>query len=275
MINKKIGIIGFGSMGSMLMNGFIESNKIKSSNLFVSNRSIEKLTALKNKNIIICSSNNELVKKCDLIFICIKPLETRQLFDEIKNELTDDKHIISIAGSLSTKNIEKIFKGKITLLVPTLISETKEGITLIYHNSKVPDENKKILNELLGSISDVKNIPENEFEIISIITSCAPGLIASIFKEFSDAASLYTKLDKNELNDIIIKTLYGTAKLFHKYNYDFNYTINRVATKGGTTEAGVRTIKEKIPGVFNEMFKNARERQKTRKQKIDDQFKIF
>ena len=270
MINKKIGIIGYGSMGSILLNGFIESNKIESSNLFVSTRSKEKLSSLKNKNITICSSNNDLVKNCDLVFICIKPLEIRQLFDEIKNELTEDRHIISIAGSLSINNIEKIFKGKITLLVPTLISKVKEGITLICHNSKVPGEDKIILNKLLGSISNVKNIPENEFEIISIITSCAPGLIASIFREFSNAASLYTDLDKNELNDIIIKTLYGTAKLFHEYNYDFDYTINRVATKGGTTEAGVQTIKEKIPGVFNEMFKNAHERQKTRKQKIDD-----
>lgn len=273
MINKKTGIIGFGSMGSMLLNGFIDSNKIKLSSLFVSTRSKEKLSALKNKNITICSSNNELIKKCNLIFICVKPLEIKHLLDEIKNELTGDKHIISIIGSLSINNIEKIFKGKISRVIPTLISEVKEGITLTCHNSKVLEEDKTILNELLGSISKIKNIPENEFEIISIITSCAPGLIASIFKEFSDVAALYTNLDKNELNDIIIKTLYGTGKLFYECNYGFDHTINRVATKGGTTEAGVQIIKEKIPGVFNKMFKNALERQKTRKQKIGDRFK--
>jgi pyrroline-5-carboxylate reductase len=272
MIDKKVGIIGYGSMGSMLVKGLIESNNIELSNLFVSTRTKTKLGNLKNNNISICSSNKELAKNCDLIFICVKPAEIKNLLNEIKNGLTSDKHLISIAGSLTTANIEKKYYGKISRVIPTLISEIREGITLICHNSKVTKEDKIILEELLGSFSRVKNIPENDFSFISELTSCAPGLIASIFKEYVNSALQYSNINKNEINEIVIKTLYGVAKLFSEYNFNFDETIKRVATKGGTTEAGVEVIERKIPEVFDEMFKKMIERQNSRKQKIDEQF---
>lgn len=272
MIDKKVGIIGYGSMGSMLLNGFIDSNIIKKSNLYVSTRTREKLLNLKNIGITICSSNNELVNKSDLIFICVKPLEIKDILNEIVNNLTNNKHIISIAGSVTIENLESIYKGKISRVLPTLISEIKEGITLVCHNSKVLSEDKRILEELLNTISTVKNIPENEFELVSDLTSCAPGLIASIFREYVNSAMLHTSINKKEISDIVIKTLFGTAKLFYEKNFDFDNTIKRVTTKGGATEAGVQVLENKLPEVFNEMLNKTLERQKSRKQKIDEQF---
>lgn len=272
MIDKKIGIIGYGSMGSMLINGFIDSNIIDPANLYISTRTKNKLSNLKNNNISICPSNIELAKICSLIIICIKPLDIKELLDEIKNYITTDKHLISIAGSLTIKNIEKIFNGKISRIIPTIISEIREGITLVCHNSKVTQEDKIVLEELLGSFSRVKNIPENDINFISELTSCAPGLIASIFKEYVNNALPLTSISKNEISDIVIKTLSGTARLFSEYNFGFDETIKRVATKGGTTEAGVEVIERKIPEVFYEMFQKMSEKQNSRKEKIDEQF---
>jgi pyrroline-5-carboxylate reductase len=42
-MNKKIGIIGFGSMGKMLLYKFIESKDVNESDIFISNRTYEKI----------------------------------------------------------------------------------------------------------------------------------------------------------------------------------------------------------------------------------------
>jgi len=272
MINKKLGIIGYGSMGSMLLNGFADSNMIKPSDIMVSTRTKEKLINLKNNRITICSSNAELTQKCDLIFICVKPLEVKNILDEILKELNQDKHIISIAGSLTISNIEKIYSGKISRVLPTLISEVKAGVTLICHNSQVLSADKEILERLLNTMSNVKEIPESEFELVSDLTSYAPGLIASIFREYVNSAALHTSMSKKEITGIVTQTLAGTVKLFCEKNFDFDTTIKRVATKGGATEAGVRVLEDKLPEVFNAMFNQTLERQEARKQKIDEQF---
>jgi pyrroline-5-carboxylate reductase len=271
MNNTRIGIIGYGSMGSMLFDGFYESKIINPSDLYLSNRTKEKISHLTSKGINICESNSELVSKSDIIFICIRPYEFKELFNEIKSELKSEKHIISIAGSLTMKNIETIHNGKISRIIPTFISTIKQGITLVCHNIHVLDNDKALLFKLLSHISTVKNIPEEEFELISIITSCAPGLIAEIFKEYVHAASKHTNLDRKQLSCFAIETLFGTAKLLID-NLDFDNIIDRVATKGGTTEVGVEVLNRNLPSVFDEMFQKALERQNIRKKKLDEQF---
>lgn len=274
MSQKKIGIIGYGSMGSMLLHGFLESDIISSSSLFVSTRTKEKLPLLNDMGINICLTNKELTDKCDIIFICVKPLEVKGILEEIKNNTGLSKHIISIAGGLTISHIEKIIKGKISRVIPTLLSEIKTGITLVNHNSNVSADDIELLDKLLGIISEVKVVPENELELISVLTSCAPGLIAAIFKEYVNSAEQYTSLSKEEINDIVIKTLYGASKLFTDKNFSFNTIIKRVATPGGTTERGIQVLESGLPDLFSEMFSKAIERQSLRKQKIDEQFDI-
>jgi hypothetical protein len=41
-------------------------------------------------------------------------LDIKNLLCEIQNQLTDKKHLVSIAGSLRIENIEKIHNGKIS-----------------------------------------------------------------------------------------------------------------------------------------------------------------
>ena len=130
-------------MGSMLLNGFFETKIVKPANLFVSNRTIKKIDHLEQKSINICKSNKELVESCDIIFICIKPLDIKELLIEVKEALSKEKHIVSIAGSLTMKNIGKIHNGKISRVLPTFISMINHGITLVCHNENISSEDKE------------------------------------------------------------------------------------------------------------------------------------
>lgn len=271
-MSKKVGIIGYGSMGSMLLHGFAEADIREKTDLYVSTANDEKLSGLKESSITVCPSNRELAKTCDVIFICVKPIQVCSVLEEIKAELTENKHLVSIAGSVTTNILEQKFPGKISRCLPTLISEVKEGVTLIYHNDKVFPDDGLLVENLLGTISTVKQIPEKDFEIVSDLTSCAPGLIAAIFSEYVNCALAHTTIDKKEVTDIVIKTLFGTAKLFHEKGFDFETTIKRVATKGGATEAGANVLKKELPPVFTAMFNNTLHVQKKRQEKIEQQF---
>jgi pyrroline-5-carboxylate reductase len=270
MNEKKVGIIGYGSMGSMLLNGFRKSSD--DTKLFVSTRSKDGLKDLEKTGIMVSASNAELVKECDIVFICVKPVEVKDVLDEVKDQLSQNKHIISIAGSVNISHIEKYHSGKISRVLPTLISEVGEGITLVCHNDMVMQEDSEILEILLGRFSTVKTIPENEFGIISILTSCAPGLIAALFDIYVKSLLNKTSLDEGEITGMMKKTLYGTAKLFIEKNMSFEETITRVATKGGSTEVGSAVIKEHLPEIFNLMITKMIERHISRDQIINGQF---
>ncbi|GAB6275057.1 MAG: hypothetical protein STSR0004_19220 [Peptococcaceae bacterium] len=97
-MSNTVGFIGFGSMGSLLVNGFLSANAIDEKNTFISTRTKQKLGELKRKypKVNICETNTELASKCKYIFICVKPLEVMDVLFEIKNSLFNDVHIISM-----------------------------------------------------------------------------------------------------------------------------------------------------------------------------------
>jgi pyrroline-5-carboxylate reductase len=179
---KKIGIIGLGSMGTMLANGFIETNAVQENCLFISNRSIPKLEAAKKKwPTMNIGTNKKTAKNADILFICVKPLEVKQLLAEIQNDIRPETHVVSIAGCVRICDIEQAFAGAVSKVIPTIVSEVKCGVSLICHGKDVETEKRSVLDRLLSSISQVKIITEENFEAAADITTYFPRVDDTIF----------------------------------------------------------------------------------------------
>ncbi|TGV00063.1 pyrroline-5-carboxylate reductase, partial [Mesorhizobium sp. M00.F.Ca.ET.186.01.1.1] len=53
---------------------------------------------------------------------------------------------------------------------------------------------------------------------------------------------------------ILVETMLGTALLLKNEQLGFDQLIERVATKGGITEEGLRVLAKTLPGGFDELF---------------------
>ncbi|MCX8130576.1 MAG: NAD(P)-binding domain-containing protein [Clostridia bacterium] len=271
----KIGFIGFGSMGSMLIKGFINSGQINQDGIIVTRKDKSRLGEIKDTwpNVEIAQEVIEVVKKAHCIFICAKPMEYKGILDEIKSHILPDHHIISIAGSIELESMERIINCKITKVMPTIISEVNEGISLVCHNSKVTYKDADLIESLVGSIGNIRRISEKDFEFASELTSCGPGLLAAVFQEFVEAGLRHANsMKKEDIEEMVLKTAYGTAKLMLEKNMNFGDVISRVATKGGITEEGVKVIKGVMPQVFDEMFEQTMIKRKIVSQKVCREF---
>lgn len=273
---NKIGFIGYGSMGSMLIRGFIESGRVKQEHIVVTRKDKSRFDEIKKTwpEISIAQDVVEVVKNAECIFICVKPLEYMNILSEIKPFLYPHHHLVSIAGTVAIENLEKVVDCGITKVMPTIVSEVKEGISLICHNSKVTEEASSRIESLFGSINKVWQIDEKDFEIASEFTSCGPGLIAAVFQELVEAGLRYTdSFNKEEITEMLLQTLYGTSKLMIEKKMDFRDVIIRVATKGGITEEGVKVIEKCLPQVFGEMIDKCMNKRKAVGEKISDEFR--
>ena len=269
----KIGFIGYGSMGSMLLNGFLSEGVLKTQEVIVATRSVNRLKGLKQRwQVEIVEDNKKLVERCKCVFICVKPLEVKEVLVEILPHFQKDVHVISIAASLTIEHIESMFNGKITKVIPSLTSEIEAGISLISHNSKVEPTEIEFIENLLASISTVKRIREKDFEAGADLTSCAPGLIAAIFQEFVEAGIRHSSLTREEVEEMVFEMLYGTAKLLREKNMGFEQMISRVATKGGITQEGVQVLVSHLPSVFDKLFLATLAKHEKVKLLIDNQF---
>lgn len=258
-------------MGSMLIDTFIKSGKIRPDEIIVSTRTKSKLAEIKAlwKSIHITEDNKEVARLAKYIFICVKPLDIKNILLEINESIGSNSNIISIAGSVGMKFIEELTRAKVTKLTPSLTSEVFEGISLICHNSYVTKEEEHFIETLLSGIGKVKKIDEEDFELAAELTSCMPGFIAAIFEEFVNSGQRHNNnLSKEDIEDMVIRTLFGTAKLFIEKSLNFDEMVRRVATKGGITEEGVKVFKARLPQVFDEMFKVTLNKRKVVKENV-------
>jgi len=250
------GFIGYGNMGSTLIDGFLSSGVLVPGDIMVSSRTEAGLSPLLEKwpGTSITGDNRRVAQESHTLFICVKPLNVRPVFEEIKDVLSDDTHLVSIAACVTISNLETKFGGMITKVIPSVISQVKEGVSLFCHNSKVDKENAGQIERLFESIGKVVLIEEDQFEVAADLTSCAPGMIAAIFQNFVEAGLRHSRLPKELAQDMVISTLFGTAKLLMEQGLGFPELLSRVATKGGITEEAAKVLNKGLPGLFDEVF---------------------
>jgi pyrroline-5-carboxylate reductase len=270
----EFGLIGYGSMGSMLLNGFLSSGVLTEDQVIVSTRTKSKLYDIKKRlpRVTIADNNAAVAQQSKIVLLAVKPKDVKPVLDEIMGSLAKDAHLIFISAGVTISDVERIFYGKVSKVIPSMTMEMREGIALACHNDRVEDADAEKIEKLFGSISTVKRIEERNFEVAGDLTSCAPGLLATIAQEFVNAGLRHGSLTKEEARQMVIASFYGTAKLFAEKGMDFDEVISRVATPGGITEEGVKVLRNGLPATFDRVFDKTMSKQEIVKKAIKEQF---
>ncbi|MFT4144100.1 MAG: pyrroline-5-carboxylate reductase dimerization domain-containing protein [Mobilitalea sp.] len=273
---SRFGFIGYGSMGRLLVTSLIKGAGIDTSDIYVTRKNKEKLSDIATEwpGIHTEEKNCIVAKKVKYLFLCVKPSEFFEVIHDLKTVITPEHHLISITSALMLEDLSAIFDCKITKIMPTLISEVQEGVTLICHNHKVSNQDAKELDEILRRFMCLYPMEDQNFGFASEITSCGPGFFASILNEFMKAALTYSNvIDKEDMQQLIAKTMYGTTKLILEKSMNFTDVMSRVAVKGGITQEGVDVMEEGLPAVFEEVFHKTMKKRIIVDEKLHHQFK--
>ena len=265
----KIAIIGYGSMGKMLLWKFSGAG-IKKEDLYAANRTPEKLDEA--GEIAVICSNREAAASSDIIFVCVRPVDLKDVLTEIGSELKDDALLVTLNGSITFDMIGKIADTRTAKVIPSLTAEIDRSQTIVCYNSKVTDEDKKKLESLLKTFGDVIELPENEVGMGSELVSCMPGFIASIFDVICSSAEKHTEIPREQIISMVLKTMSATGDLMLAKNMSFEDAVARVATKGGITEEGTKVIYDLFPQTADLMFEKTLEKRKLTAQKARESF---
>ena len=107
-MNKKIGFIGCGNMGKAILTGILASNEVSKENIIVSTKSEESRNNIENEFKVKTTLNsNEVAKFSDILFLAIKPNIFKDVLLDIKDNISKDTIVISIAAGVSIANMEE------------------------------------------------------------------------------------------------------------------------------------------------------------------------
>ena len=263
-----LGFIGTGHMGSMLIREFIETGAAAPADIIASNRTREKAELLAGDFGIRLGSNRDAAAQSDVVFLCVKPLDVSGVLAELRDELTPDKLLISVAVDFNLDEIASISRARATRVIPSICSESLKGVTLVSFGGNTTDSDRALIHSLFRAIGHPIEVEETDLEILADLTSSAPAYISAIMRELVLAATR-KGVDAYLAERLAKETLEGTSELLAKESFDS--LITRVATKGGITEEGLKAIRKHAPAMFDELLASTEAKHELIRKKVQAQ----
>ncbi len=269
----RISMIGYGSMGKMITEKLAASDVIETGNIFVANRSKEKLQNVPS-GVVVCDSNSDCARGADIVFLCVRPVDLKTVLTEIAPVLASDAFVISLNGSVTFTMLEKCFSGKMAKVIPSVTAEVNRSQTLVAYNGKVEKTDKENLEKLLRVFGDVIELPEEEIGMGSELVSCMPGFIASIFDVLCTSAEKHTSIPDEKVVKMVLQIMCATGELMLSKEMTFEEVVTRVATPGGITQEGTKVVYENFPETAAELFEKTLEKRRATAEKAQAMFQI-
>lgn len=249
------GVIGTGSMGSMLVRKMVETGQAGAHEIIVYNRSAEKALRLAGATgVRIAPSARDVAEQSDILLLCVRPLEVRGVLLDLGGALTPEHLLVSVASDVTLGDLSAWSQARSARAIPAVTSECGGGVTLVAFGAAASDADRRLVLSLFGAMSSPVEIPEEHFEVMTALTSCAPAFIAALMQEFAAAAVRRSGIALPVAEHLVRETLTGTACLLAASGTGFEEVIARVATEGGITRVGVDVIRQGVPGVFDEVL---------------------
>lgn len=245
-MNKKIGFIGCGKMASAIIKGVLSACckpdvEIKGSEI---NCEIAELAQTK-LGIEVLTDNRLLTMDSDVIFVATKPNYVAQVLEEIKDEITPEKLVVSIAAGVSTKKIENILgQRRVVRVMPNTPALVQEGMSGVCKGTYATEEDAQFVMKLLSNIGKVIEVEETQIDIVTAISGSGPAFFYQVIEDMARAGEKLG-LDYEKSLMLAAQTALGSAKMvFNRGELTVQTLIDNVATKGGCTFVGIQTMKE-------------------------------
>lgn len=253
----RYGFIGTGSMGSMLIRKFLGTGMIAPGDIVASSKTGITARALaETTGITAAPSNTAVAEQAAILFICVRPADVRKVLDEVWGVLQPGVLIVSIAGSVTLADLAHYagLHARVARVIPAVTAEQGAGIALLaFGRGATPEDREHILG-LFNAVGTAVETEEVNFDLYADLTSCAPAFIAAMMREYAAAAVRTGAVEPAVAEFLLRKTLSGTALILDDDGTGFDEVIRRVATKGGTTEEGVKVLSDRLPAVFDEVL---------------------
>ncbi|MBU2541012.1 MAG: pyrroline-5-carboxylate reductase [Candidatus Omnitrophica bacterium] len=250
-MQKGIGIIGFGNMGSAIAEQLKDKYQI-----FVFDKDENKTRDL--SSIYVSRDIDSLLARVDTVILAVKPQDFDALVSKIK-DLLANKLVVSIAAGISTEYIQKeLGKVRIIRSMPNLPAKIGRGMICICRGQYATGNDLKFARELFLNLGTILEVDESMMDSATAISGSGPGFLYAFLEnreksqwpdflkekfipKLSESA-LKAGFRQEEAKILANHTACGSLALLEQTGLGPQDLRMQVTSKGGTTEAGLKKL---------------------------------
>ena len=231
-----LGFIGTGTIASSVITGIFKS-KITFKKIYISKRNKKNSQKLKKKynKVFVAKNNQEIVDKCDWIFLSVTPTVGNKIIQELK--FKSSQTIISFISTITLPQLKKAIKvkAKIFRAIPLPPISLKKGPVPICP----PDKKVKAFFDKIGTTVEIKN------EKSSINFWSTSGMMAPFYQLLSSMTDWLVKkgVKRNNAQKYITSLFLALSEDADvNSKKDLKYLVKESQTPKGLNEQGVKEL---------------------------------
>ena len=240
------GFIGGGNMAEALIKGIIQNSRFKiQSEIIVSEPRQDRREYLEQTyGVKTTISNKEAASYSNIIILAVKPQIMGQILEDIKNSVTNDKTVVSIAAGITLSYLQsKLNTKKIIRVMPNTPALVQEAMSVMSLCECFSDKDVSSVRQIFMSIGKVLTLPEKYMNAVTALSGSGPAFIA-FFIEAMVEGGIKSGLSKENASELAIQTLLGTTKMLET-GMPPERLREMVTSPGGTTAAGLKVFEKK------------------------------
>lgn len=237
----KISCIGTGAMGGAIMNAVCK--KYNPKNIFVTDKNSEMGKAFAEKNgCNFVASNTEVIKGADYVFLAVKPQFLGDVFAEIKDAISPEQVIISMAAGVKIEKLEAFApKARFIRMMPNVCAQIGEAMTAVSSNANITEAEMNTAKEILSSAGKVEQVPERLMDCVTGVSGSGPAFVFMFIEAMADAA-VRCGMPRNQAYIYAAQTVKGSAALVLESGKHPGALKDSVTSPSGTTIEGVAAL---------------------------------
>jgi len=241
-----IGFVGGGNMAEALIKGVIDAGIYSPEHVFVSDISKPRLAYISQRyGASAAESNADLARKVDVLVLSVKPQNMAQALDSIKDALSQDITIVSIAAGVKLHTIARVL-GDVAMVrvMPNTPALIGRGASALYANEKARQAIEQIKQIFLAVGIAVVVETEDMIDAVTAVSGSGPAYYFLLMEEMIKAA-VQLGLSEDVARDLVLQTASGAALLAaegDRTGQSPKELRRKVTSPGGTTEAALKVF---------------------------------
>jgi pyrroline-5-carboxylate reductase len=243
---RRVAVLGAGTIGEALISGLLSGGWRNPDEIVATGRREERIEELRETlGVEATLSNTDAVAGAALIVIAVKPQDFDVLLEEIATAVTPEQTVLSVAAAIPTTAIEtRLAKGvPVVRAMPNAPATVHEGIAGMCAGVHADEGHLALAEEALSHLGGVVRVPEPYMDAVTAVSGSGPAYFA-LLSEAMIEAGILLGLGRDVSTQLVIQTMFGTAKLLRDQEMHPVELRERVTSPGGTTIRAVRELEQ-------------------------------
>jgi len=241
-----IGFLGAGNMAEAMVRGLLHGKVVQADRIMLSDPSAERRIHFHNMfGLSPVTDNTSVIETCDVVILAVKPQFMKEAVEPFASHFRKKQLIISIAAGIKTSTIHTLCGGKspVIRVMPNTPALIGKGVSAICAGPDADDKMMTLAESLFLSVGSTLRVEENAMDAVTAISGSGPAYVFYWMEAMLKAAA-QQGFDPETARKLVYETVAGAAALANSSSDSPEILRARVTSKGGTTEAAIRTLEE-------------------------------